>query len=218
MIRITLNLARQPGENLRRARIVWGGALTVLSALLVLLGIIALVGWRGSRPIQAQTDALGAQIAPLAAEQGRAGAALASSSARIGLDRAAFFNRLIDRKAVSWTQLFERLEQIAPPGIEMVSLRPLIRNGANAVDIRFASETMPPAIEFVTRLENADGFADAQVEHETEASAPAAGVRAAANAAPRFQIEVSALYQGLKDDSLKDAGRKDASLRQGAQP
>jgi hypothetical protein len=154
----------------------------------------------------------------LAAEQGRAGAALASSSARIGLDRAAFFNRLIDRKAVSWTQLFERLEQIAPPGIEMVSLRPLIRNGANAVDIRFASETMPPAIEFVTRLENADGFADAQVEHETEASAPAAGVRAAANAAPRFQIEVSALYQGLKDDSLKDAGRKDASLRQGAQP
>lgn len=198
MIRITLNLARRPAENLRRTRIVWGGALTALSALLVLLAIIAFTGWRASRPIQAQTDAIQAQIRPLAVQQAQTAAALTSPSAHAALQQAAYLNQLIDRKAVSWTQLFERLEQIAPPGVELVSLRPLVRDGAQAIDIRFASETLPPAIDFVKQLESTHGFADARVERETEASPPAAGVAgaAAANTQPRFQLEVSALYQG----------------------
>jgi hypothetical protein len=194
MIRIALNLARRPAENLRRVRIVWGGALTVLSALLVLLAIMALAGWRASRPIQAQRAALDAQVAPLAAAQARAQMQLASPAARATLDQAAFLNQLIDRKSVSWTQLFERLEQIAPPGVELVSLRPLVRDGAQAIDIRFASDTLEPAIDFVKQLEGATSFANVRVERETEASPPANGSNA--KLPPRFQLEVSALYQG----------------------
>src|SRR5690348_3336252 len=105
MIRIALNLARRPAENLRRVRIVWGGALTVLSALLVLLAIMALAGWRASRPIQAQRAALDAQLAPLATAQAHAQMRLASPAARATLDQASYLNQLIDRKSVSWTQL-----------------------------------------------------------------------------------------------------------------
>ena len=197
MIRITINLARQPAENLRRVRVLWGGGLAAAALLLLALSTAALVGWFGSRPIQARTDALRAQIAPLEAQVGRLRRDDAQLAFRRDLDQASFFNQLIDRKSVSWTLLFQRLEQIMPPGVELLSLHPLVRNGANAMDIRFVSNTLAPAIEFVHRLETSGEFADARVERETEAAPNA--VRAAAPGTPesaRFQIEVTALYRG----------------------
>ena len=195
MIRITLNLGRRPPENLRRVRLVWGGALAVLAALLLTLATVALVGWLGTRHIQAQTAALRAAMTPLQAEQERAQAPLRDSQTQAVIARAAFFNQLIDRKSVSWTRLFERLEQIVPPGVELVSLRPLARDGAQAVDVRFASETLPPAIAFVQALENSGDFAAARVERESEAAPQALGTAAGPNTPPRFQLEVTALYR-----------------------
>lgn len=199
MIRIALNLARRPGENLRRARLVWGGALAVLVVLLLVQGTVAVVGWLGSRGIQAQTAALRVQMAPLVAEQARLEAPLRDPAVRAQLDRAAFVNQLIDRKSVSWTRLFERLEQIMPPGVVLVSLRPLDRNGEQAVDVRFASETLPPAVDFVHALETSGDFAAARVERETETQNPTGnglpGGGRDANAPPRFQLEVTALYR-----------------------
>lgn len=201
MIRMTLNLGRRPGENLRRARVVWGSALGALLVLFAILATLAVAGWLGSRQIQAQTDAVRAQIAPLLADRARAQAPLRDPGVRAVLDEAAFFNALIARKSVSWTRLFERLEEIMPPGVELVSLRPLDRNGQQAVDVRFASETLTPAIDFVHALETSGDFADARVERETEAGAPGAVPGPAASgpaaAAPRFQIEVTALYRPL---------------------
>ena len=195
MPRITLNLARQPGENLRRVRIVWGGAVALLGALLLALGGAALAGWLGSRPIARQAAALRAAMAPLA--DARQPNPDSDPRIRAGLAQAAYLNQLIDRKAVSWTLLFERLEQIQPRGVELVSLRPLLRNGANAIDIRFASQTLPPAIAFVQRLENSPDFADARIERESEAAAAAPGPAApsGAGAPARFQFELTALYQ-----------------------
>jgi len=193
MIRTTINLARQPAENLRRVRLLWGGGLVAAAALLLVLATISLVGWLGSRPIQAQTDALHAQMAPLLAEQARARAPLSDPQVRAALGQADFFNQLIDRKAISWTLLFERLEQITPDGVELVSLRPLVRDGAQAVDIRFASEQLPPAIAFVHQLESSGDFTDARVERETEATAAASPN---GSAPARFQLEVTALYRG----------------------
>lgn len=195
MIRITLNLGRRPAENLRRVRLVWGGALGLLAALLLMLATVALVGWLGTRHIQAQTAALRAEMAPLQADQARAQAPLRDPQTRAVLDRAAFFNQLIDRKSVSWTRLFERLEQIMPSGVELVSLRPLARDGAQAVDVRFASETLPPAIAFVQALESSGDFAAARVERESEAAPPALGSAPGPNTPPRFQLEVTALYR-----------------------
>jgi len=197
VIRITLNLGRRPPENLRRARLVWGGAVAVLAALLLTLASVALVGWFGTRRTQAATAALRAEMAPLQAEQARALAPLRDPQTQAVLARAAFFNQLIDRKSVSWTRLFERLEQIVPPGVELVSLRPLARDGAQAVDIRFASQTLPPAIAFVQALEHSGDFAAARVERESEAAPPPPGQPAptGANTPPRFQLEVTALYR-----------------------
>ena len=193
MIRITLNLARQPGENLRRVRIVWGGGLALLAAVFLVLSATALVGWLGSRPIQAQTNAVRAQIAALRATAAPDPAT--NPATRAGLAQAAYFNQLIDRKSVSWTVLFQRLEQILPPGVELISLRPVVRDGANAIDIRCASDTLAPAIDFVQRLEASPDFTGARVEREAAAERTTAALPGAA-APPRIQLELTALYRG----------------------
>lgn len=198
MIRITLNLGRRPAENLRRARVIWGGALVVLLALFFVLAAVAVLGWLGSRQIQAETDAVRAEMAPLLADQAEAQAPLRDPEVRGELDRAAYFNQLIDRRSVSWTRLFERLEQLMPPGVELVSLRPLERNGAQAMDVRFASESMSPAIDFMHALEISGDFADARLARETDTAAVAgagAGMPGLGTTGPRFQLEVTALYR-----------------------
>ena len=192
MNRITVNLARRPPENLRQVRLLWGSLLGVLLAAFIVLSAIALTGWLGSRGLQAQVSNLRGQMSPLLASRARSEAPLHRPDVRQVLDRADYFNQLIDRKTVSWTRLFERLEQIQPQGVALVSLRPLQRNGARAIDIRFTSDTLAPAIDFVRRLELSGDFADAQVERETEAVRK--GTTAGAPAPPRFQIEVTALY------------------------
>ncbi len=194
MIRVTVNLSRRPAENLRRVRILWGGALVALVAALLALAAVAAAGLAATRPLQRQLTAVQARTAPLAAQRALAEAPLRDPHTQAVLDRARFFNQLIARKSVSWTRLFERLEQIMPAEVELESLRPLQRNGANAVDIRFASETLPPAIEFVHRLETSSEFSGARVERESEAAAPTAVMGSAARARPRFQIEITALY------------------------
>lgn len=202
MMRVTVNLSRRPPENLRRARIVWGGALAVLLAALVALAATALVGWLGSRQIQARTDALRRQMAPLQLAARNARAPLRSAPTRAFLARTQFLNQLIARKSVSWTGLFERLEHIQPPGVELISLRPLQRNGQNAVDLRFASQTFQPAIDFVQALETSGDFAGARVERVSQNAGTAPGpapAGAAANAEPRFQFELTALYQPRTD-------------------
>lgn len=195
MMRIRVNLGRRPVENLRRVRIVWGGALVILLLAFAGLALTAWLGWRGTRAIQAQTAGLRAQIAPLQLATAQTSAPLRGAGTQAIVARAQFLNQLIDRKSVSWTQLFEQLEQIQPPGVELISLRPLQRNGQNAVDLRFASETLQPAIDFVQSLETSGDFADAVVTRETEAAARtnAGGPRNAA-APPRFQLELNALY------------------------
>lgn len=194
MIRTTLNLARRPPENLRRVRILWGGGAAALGLLALVLVAIALSGWLAIRPLHRRISDVRRQIAPLQEAIQRERAPLQDPAVRAALTQAAFFNQLIDRKSVSWTLLFQRLERITPPGVELVSLRPLQRNGASAIDIRFASNDLQPAIAFVQQLESGHGFADAHVEREAEAApavTPAAGPRP-----PRFQLEVTALYRG----------------------
>ncbi|MGH9488767.1 MAG: hypothetical protein ACRD04_14425 [Terriglobales bacterium] len=196
MMRITVNLGRRPAENLRRVRLVWGGALAVLAVALAALAGTALLGWRGSRRIQAETAALRAQMAPLEMAARNARAPLADARTRAVMAQAQYLNQLIDRKSVSWTELFEELEQIQPPGVELISLRPLQRNGQNAVDLRFASRSFGPALAYVQALENSGDFAEASVERTSEAAGtPGRAQRAGAGEAPRFQFELTALYQ-----------------------
>ncbi|MGH9415721.1 MAG: hypothetical protein ACRD01_03760 [Terriglobales bacterium] len=199
MIRTTVNLSRHPAENLRRIRLLWGGGLALLLVLFVVLAAAAAVGWFGSRQIQAETAAVHARMGPLLVEQARDQAPLRDPKVQLVIQRSRFLNQLIDRKSISWTLLFERLEQITPPGVELLSLRPQERNGAHAVDIRFASQTLDPAIGFVRALEASDDFAAAQVVRETEtvpsANAAPGVARTNSNAEPRFQIEITALYQ-----------------------
>ena len=65
-------------------------------------------------------------------------------------DRAQFLNDLFLRKAFSWTKLFEDLEQVMPPRLHVVSIRPE-RTLDNQLEIKIvvAGESRDRAIELV---------------------------------------------------------------------
>jgi hypothetical protein len=118
-----INLATRPYEDAREFWARWGLGVGLLAVLtLVLLGW-TVRGWTNagrdrqrsrncsSRLRSATTNAPGAGLLDLAAN-------------RSTRDQSQFLNGLIQRKAFSWTRVFEDLEQVMPPNLHVVSLRP----------------------------------------------------------------------------------------------
>lgn len=194
MIQATVNLARHPVENRRRVWALWGGGALALTVLLCVLSAVAASGWVRTRAVERQTTALHDRIATLEARQNRLAMQLQDPVTRSALNNAQYLNALLDRKATSWTLLFERLERILPDNVELVSLRPMQRGEADGIDLIFASDSPPPAIELIERLENSGDFAEAQLERvQTRQQTGEAG--AGAVQGPKFQFEVTALYR-----------------------
>jgi Tfp pilus assembly protein PilN len=117
-----LNLARQPFRNERLPTLLVAfGTL----ALLLATARQAVVAWDlrpgRARDLESEVESLEAEAARLRAES--AGLReLAAPDAT--LREWAAVKGLVDRRAFSWTGLFEALEQALPPGVRLVSVSP----------------------------------------------------------------------------------------------
>src|SRR5213075_2117277 len=77
----------------------------------------------GSRDRQ-QISKLEAQLTAYDQEKGRAEALLNQPQNRVIRDRSRFLNSLFQRKAFSWTRVFEDLERVMPAHLHVVSIHP----------------------------------------------------------------------------------------------
>src|SRR5271154_5732383 len=123
-MRLDINLATRPYEDAREFWGRWG-----LGVGLLALFTLALLGWAASGWQSAGRDRqsiaqLQAQIAERDRERSQAQAFLDMSSNRSTRDQSQFLNGLIQRKAFSWTRVFEELELVMPANLHVVSLRP----------------------------------------------------------------------------------------------
>ena len=84
-------------------------------------------------------------------------------------DQSQFLNGLIQRKSFSWTRVFEDLEQVMPPNLHVVSLRPEL-NDQNQVqlDMKVAGDSRNGAVELVHRMEGSKHFQGAQLVQESQ--------------------------------------------------
>jgi hypothetical protein len=79
-------------------------------------------------------------------------------------DQSQFLNGLIQRKAFSWTRVFEELEQVMPSNLHVVSLRPeLNEQNQMELEMRVICETRAAAVELVHRMEGSKHFQGAQL-------------------------------------------------------
>ena len=167
-MRIEINLATQPYEDVRRFLTTWG--LVVGAVGLLTLGLLgyALQGWVRSGPVRAEMAQLRAQIAALETERRAAEAMAGQAQNRQVRDQSRFVNGLIARKAFSWTQALATLEKIVPARVQVVSIRPEL-NSQQQLQIRLvvAAGSRGHALDLVRRLEESDRFRNAQVSTES---------------------------------------------------
>jgi len=83
------------------------------------------------------------------------------------LNEIGFFNRIIERRDLSWTELFANLENMVPENVHLMSLRPeVLANRRAALGIVARGRSMPDIKEFIERLEQSPAFEKVEVSQE----------------------------------------------------
>jgi type IV pilus assembly protein PilN len=174
-MRLDINLATRPYEDAREFWMRWGLVVGVLGALTLALLIFAVRGWTQAGRDRHEIAQLDAQIAERDRERALDQAILDQPANRSTRDQSQFLNGLIQRKAFSWTRVFEDLERVMPPNLHVVSLRPELNDqNQMQLDMKVAGDTRAAAVELVHRMEGSKHFQGAQLVQE--GSDPASGV------------------------------------------
>ncbi|HTE89942.1 MAG TPA: PilN domain-containing protein [Terriglobales bacterium] len=186
-MRVDINLATQPYQDARRFWLRWGGALVALGLLTLILVYSALTGWVSARKDRDLIRQRQAQIAARDQEKTQAEALLNRPENRSTRDRSQFLNELFQRKAFSWTKVFEDLERVMPPRLHVVSIRPEM--GADAglnIKLVVAGESRERALELVRKMEASQRFQQTRIDQETSEVRQTPG--------DNVQFDISAVY------------------------
>jgi type IV pilus assembly protein PilN len=178
-MRLDINLATRPYEDAREFWARWGLGVGLLGVLtLVLLGL-AIRGWVSAGRDRHNIAELEQKIAERDKERADDQAVLDMAANHSTRDQSQFLNGLIQRKAFSWTRVFEDLERVVPSNLHVVSLRPeLNEQNQMQLDMKIACDTRSAAVELVHRMEGSTHFQGAQLVGESsgEGSAVLASV------------------------------------------
>jgi Tfp pilus assembly protein PilN len=168
-MRLDINLATRPYEDAREFWARWGLGVGLLGVLTVLLLGWAVQGWTKAGRDRHDIAELQQQIAERDQERAQYQAELDKASNRSTRDQSQFLNGLIQRKSFSWTRVFEDMEQVMPPNLHVVSLRPQL-NDQNQMELemKVAGDTRAAAVELVHRMEGSKHFQGPQVVAEIE--------------------------------------------------
>jgi type IV pilus assembly protein PilN len=178
-MRLDINLATRPYEDAREFWTRWGLGVGLLGILTLALLGLAVRGWINAGRDRHDIAQLQQQIAELDNERAQAQAFLDLAANRSTRDQSQFLNGLIQRKAFSWTRVFEDLERVMPPNLHVVSLRPeLNEQNQMQLDMRVAGDTRAAAVELVHRMEGSKHFQGAQLVQEGQTGETGSGVLA----------------------------------------
>ncbi len=146
-----LNLASQPLRNER------------LPALLLSLAAVALVGITVRHAfvvwtlLPSRTSALHREVEAQDAEVARLRTEVATLRAPkpdpAAVKQWALVKGLVDRRAFSWTDLFDRLEEVLPPGVRLLSVAPTVRDGDLRLELQALARSGEDALQFLGVLQ-----------------------------------------------------------------
>ena len=197
-MRVPINLASRPYENLRP---VYNAASLAVILLVALALVVAWTDWqnrRDTRLLTEQVSQLEAAMADLAREQLELEQGLRRPEMQEIRERSAFLNSLIVRKSLSWTQMFMDLETILPPRAQVTAIRPRLNQSQQVeVTLTVAAASMGPLVEFLQKLESARQFGSPEVHSQ----------RPPANLGEQEQImmDLTVLYRQAAPDTSSSA-------------
>lgn len=186
-MRVDINLASQPYQDAKQFWLRWGGALVALGLLTLILVYSALTGWISARKDRDLIRQREAQIAARTQEKSQAEALLNRPEHRSTRDRSQYLNDLFQRKAFSWTKVFEDLERVMPPRLHVVSIRPEMGSEAELnIKLVVAGESRDRALDLVRKMEASQRFQQTRIDQERTESGQTPG--------DNVQFDINAVY------------------------
>ena len=166
-MRLDINLATHPYEDAREFWARWGLGVGLLGVLTLVLITLAVHGWVKAGRDRQSIRHLQQQIEEKDRERAQAQAFLELDINRSTRDQSQFLSGLIQRKAFSWTRVFEDLERVMPTSLHVVSLKPeLSDQNQLELEMKVAGDNRASAIELVHRMEGSTHFQGAQLVQE----------------------------------------------------
>jgi type IV pilus assembly protein PilN len=166
-MQLNINLATRPYEDAREFWSRWGLGVGVLGLITLVLLSLAVRGWVNAGRDRQSIRHLEEQIADRDRERAAAQQMLDLSINRSTRDQSQFLNELIQRKAFSWTRVFEDLEKVMPPSLHVVALKPELNDQNQLLlEMKVAADGRAGAIDLVHRMEGSKHFQGAQLTQE----------------------------------------------------
>jgi type IV pilus assembly protein PilN len=166
-MRIDVNLATHPYEDVRQFWIRWGTALALLSILSAALIAQTAMAFMFARQDRNMIGQIKSEIARREQERTQAESFLSQPQNRVIRDRSQFLNALIERKAFSWTQVFTDLERVMPARLHVVSIHPEITDEDQLmIKLTVAGESRERALDLVRKMEEYPRFRQPEINSE----------------------------------------------------
>ncbi len=157
-MKIHLNLATQPFGHRRVFWLATGASAILLTVAAAWLVTIYLRNGRGGEMGGSESE-MRAQLSALQAEEIQLRNKLNQPGNEQVLARSQFLNQLLHRKGISWTRTFADLEEILPPRVQVISVRPEVTLDNNVLlDMQVGAEKPGDFIELLKVLEASDWF------------------------------------------------------------
>jgi type IV pilus assembly protein PilN len=170
-MRIDINLASQPYQDSRQFWTYWGTGLILLVLTTALLLYLAVTGFMRAGHDREQMAKLQAKIQSLDKEQSTAEAVMNQPQNRTMRVQSRFLNDLFQRKAFSWTRVFEDLERVMPAHLHVLSIHPDVSTDNNAeIKLSVGGDSRDQALDLVKKMEASKRFRQTRIESEKFAS------------------------------------------------
>lgn len=158
-MRVDLNLATRP---FGRSRLFWTASAAVGLVLTLIAAGLLYSFWRsGQLPpeLASREEQLQAELTALSQEEVQSMTLLRQPETIEVYDRSFFLNQLLTRKGISWTKTFGDLEDVLPPRVLVMQIRPEVTfDNKVRLDMQIGAEAPSDFIELLKALESSEVF------------------------------------------------------------
>jgi Tfp pilus assembly protein PilN len=167
-MRLNINLASQKYEDVRQFYKSWSLAIGLTAVLTLLLIALTAINYSSASKSNRRIKDLQTKIASLQKERTAAEAVTNLPENHDVNEQKNYWNRQINRRQLSWTQLFNDLQKIMPARAYVSSVNPEItQDNRLKLTLLIKGDTHANGLELVQKMEKSDHFRGPQINSET---------------------------------------------------
>ena len=167
-MRLNINLASQKYEDVRQFYVRWGTAVGLTAVLTLFLIGMAWINYSSSSRSSQRIRELQEKIAALQKERTAAETISNLPENHEITAQKNYWNRQINRRQLSWTQLFNDLQRIMPARAYVSSVHPEItQDNRLKLTLMIKGDTHENGLELVKKMEKSERFRGPKINAET---------------------------------------------------